>query len=228
LQDGVLVNTTEAAGSGLKWTTVDPSGGALTATPENVPGGLLGLMCPADIILVTPLCEEITNSTLNTVTASIVQVAPTKDFYLGAAIGATHAIITIPVEIQLSNPILGSGCYIGSSSDPIDLVITNTAAPNGATTAFDPNGTPDPAGAFTEEQLSGAGQEDSSFSVPGANGCGPLGIADPLLDLKTGLPGNGSLTLNNVVINSVFYSDPSSYAPDEGQDFAAAYEAAQG
>jgi hypothetical protein len=229
LQDGVLVNPSESGSSGLEWTTVDPSGGAIVAAPVSVPGGLLGLMCPADIILITPLCEEITDSTLNAVTASIVQVAPTEGFYLGAALGAKHSIITIPVEIQLSNPILGSDCSIGSASDPIDLTITNTVAPpDYSLTYFDPDGTADPTnGVLASQVLSGAGQEDASFSVPGASGCGPLGIADPLLDLKEGIPGTGSLTLSNVVISSVFYADPSNYTPDEGQDFAAAYESGE-
>ena len=36
---------------------------------------------------------------------------------------------------------------------------------------------------------------DNSFSVPGANGCGPLGILDPALNTIEGLPsaaGNNS------------------------------------
>jgi hypothetical protein len=228
LQDGVLVNTNETAASGERWTTVDPSGGAVVAPSETVPGGLLGLMCPSDIILVTALCDDITDSALNTVTATIEPAGSTSDFRLGAALGATTPIITIPVKIQLSNSILGDDCYIGSDSDPIDLTITNSAGPpNDVTTDFDADGATDANGVLQLTQLSGAGQVDSSFSVPGASGCGPLGIADPVLDLKEDLPGTGSLTLNDTTISVAGFVDPGNYSPDEGQDFAADYESAE-
>jgi hypothetical protein len=230
LQDGVLVDPSATVASGDRWTSVDPAGGAISAPSETVPGGLLGLMCPTDIILVTALCDDITDSALNTVTATIEPAGNTSDLLVGAALNDLKPIITIPVMIQLSNPILGDDCFIGSDSDPIDLQITNSAAPpDSDTTLFDADGTIDSTnGILVSTQLSGAGQQDTSFSVPGASGCGPLGIADPVLDLKEDLPGTGSLTLTGTTISVVSFQDPASYSPDEGQDFAADYESAEG
>src|SRR5882757_4201912 len=42
-------------------TTVSPSGGALAGDSVAIPGGLLGLMCPSDIPLVSQICDAITN-----------------------------------------------------------------------------------------------------------------------------------------------------------------------
>jgi hypothetical protein len=227
LQVGVLVNTTTTP---ISDTAVAPSGGAITAAPVTIPGGLLGLMCPTDVPLVSLLCAEITDSALNTVTATIQPAGSPSGLHIGAGFTQGKAIITIPVMIQLSNPILGSDCYIGSDSDPIDLTIENSVAPpNANLTFFDANGTEDPNGVFVQDQFSGGTQVAEPFSVPGASGCGPLGIADPVVDLKEGLPAasGNSLTLNSPVESIAGYNNPQNYAPDEGQDLAAAYESAE-
>lgn len=226
LQVGVLVNTSTGT-----TTAVAPSGGAIVADPVNVPGGLLGLMCPTNVIAVSALCDEITNSTLNAVTATIVPAGQPSALSLGAGFSKDKPIITVPVMIQLSNPILGSSCFIGSDSDPIVLTPENSVPPSHSGAGFfDPDGTPDSSGVLVSETLSGGTMVDDSFSVPGASGCGPLGIADPVLDLKEGLPASSgnSITLDDPTLNLAGYTSPSSFAPNEGQDLAAAWESAEG
>jgi hypothetical protein len=227
LQLGVLVNT----GTGTE-TAVAPADGAITAAPVTIPGGLLGLMCPSDILLISQLCGEITDSTLNTVTATIEPAGAPDNLSTGAALGHKHPIVSIPVKIQLSNPILGSDCFIGSDSDPIVLNPHNTAAPTGTTDFFDPDGTPDPNGVFTAVTLTGADQQDSTFAVPGATGCGPVllsGLVDLVLNQKEGLPspsGDNILTLDDPTVGLATYVDPTSVAPNEGADYAAAWTSA--
>lgn len=212
-----------------QYSIISPSGGAIVAAPAQIPGGLLGLMCPSDIPAVTQLCDEITNSSLNTVTAVVQPAGNPSGFNLSAGLAAGEPILTLPVKIQLQNPLLGSDCYIGSDSDPIVLHPENLTAPAAAIEPFDANGTPDPNGAFATIVLTGT-QGDSTFAVPGATGCGPLGVADPAVDLKSGLPspsGNNSLVLDNAVTHALGgFAYPSQEYPNEGQNLAAAWQAA--
>jgi hypothetical protein len=225
LQLGVLLHTLGGA-----TTPVAPSGGAIAAAPIQIPGGLLGLMCPSNIPLVTLLCNEINSNPLNAVTATISPAGNPSDLNIAAGLTTGEPIVTIPVKIQLHNPLLGSSCFIGSSSKPI-LLQPETAVvpPNITAVPFDPNGTSDPNGPLLLVTLSGGTLEDSTFAVPGANGCGPLGIADLAIDLKDGLPspaGDNSLILNDVTVTVAAYGDPAAEAPHEGQAFSAAWHSA--
>jgi hypothetical protein len=101
--------------------------------------------------------------------------------------------LKLPVKVHLENPLLGSGCYIGSSSTPIWLNLTSGTtsppAPNKAITGS--VGTPE----FIEKEqiLRFTGQKlvDNAWSAPGANGCGGAGfelILDPILNASVGVP----------------------------------------
>src|ERR1044072_9940897 len=52
------------------YSLVQPTAGGLSGDPITVPGGLLGLMCPSDIPVISDTCEAVEGSTLNTVTAT--------------------------------------------------------------------------------------------------------------------------------------------------------------
>lgn len=235
-----LGNTTAATGdSNLQFgllfgsgpfTIVPPSGGALAAAPVQIPGGLLGLMCPSNILLVSSLCQEATGSSLNTVTAVVQPAGNPSQFNLGAGLSTGQPILAVPVKIQLQNPLLGSRCYIGSNSDPIVLHPENLTAPTVSIQNFDADGTPDPGGTMADIVLTGATQGDSTFSVPGASGCGPLGLADEAIDLKDGLPspsGNNKLVLNDATTHALGgFANPAGQYPNEGQALSAAWHAA--
>lgn len=225
LQLGVLL--TAIGGS---TTPVAPSGGAIVAAPVQIPGGLLGLMCPSGIPLVTLLCNEITSNQLNAVTATIAPAGKPSHLSIAAGTAVGKPIVTVPVKIQLHNLLLGSSCFIGSNSDPIVLRPENKVVPPRLSAdPFDANGTPDPNGPLLLLKLSGGTLEDNSFAVPGASGCGPLGVADLAIDLKDGLPsaaGNNSLVLNDVTVSLAAYGDPASLAPDEGKALSAAWHSA--
>lgn len=226
LQLGILSNNTTNV-----TTAVAPSGGAIAAAPVVIPGGLLGLMCPSSIPVVSQVCAEITNSTLNKVTASIEPAGSPSNLSLFAIGTQGQVIVTVPVKIQLSNPLLGSGCFIGTNSHPIVLNLTTQATPTGASfDLFDPNGTSDPNGTLALVTESDATVADTTFAVPGASGCGLLGVLDLGLDLKTGLPspsGNNSLVLNNVTSWLGAFEDSTSVAPNEGQALSNAWHSAE-
>lgn len=229
LQFGVVQNNTTTPST---LTAVAPAGGALKAAPAKVPGGLLGLMCPSNVLVVTLICNGITNSQLNAVTATVQSAGPPSNFNLTASFRQGQPIVTLPVKIHLKNPILGSSCFIGSNSDPIVLHPRNLTAPTfGNGGRFDANGTPDPTNGVLETIVLNSTEGDNTFVVPGASGCDGLlsPVVDAAIDLKLGLPspsGKNSVVLNNTTTQAATFGLPSAFAPHEGQALASDWHSA--
>ncbi|MFI0236408.1 hypothetical protein [Streptomyces sp. NPDC016845] len=206
-------------------TVIAPAGGALVADPANLPGGLLGLMCPSDIPVVGAVCGKITDSTVNKVVATVESVGTPSDFQLLAGVSEGQPIISIPVRIHLQNPLIGNNCYIGTKSAPVVLRPGNAALPNVGADSAASNGTPDEAGPFGRLALTGANQQDTTFAAPGASGCGPLGLGafNWAVNLKSALPaasGTNSLTLNSASTYLGTLNDPGAAAPNQGKVFS--------
>ncbi len=157
-------------GDGNDYTSVSPEGAGIRAEPVVVPGGLLNLMCPSDIPVLTTLCEKAADSRLNRVVATVEPAGTPTDFSLTAGLSVGQPIITLPVKIRLDNILLGGNCYIGSDEDPILLRPRNTAQPTLELVRYAPDGTDQVDGVMSNIVLSGADQADDSFSVPKANG----------------------------------------------------------
>jgi hypothetical protein len=157
------------------FTAVLPTNGtpALVAQPITVPGGLLGIPGAG----VGPLA----------VTATPV-LAGLPQFNLTNLELKTGPTLVLPLQVDLNNPLLGSSCSIGSSADPITVNATDgktdPPAPNkpikGALTKL----TSDGQGVLTATQK----LVDNSFAVPGASGCGPFGILNPIVNYQKNLP----------------------------------------
>lgn len=225
LQVGLVENASTGS-----YAVVAPSGGAITADPVTIPGGLLGLMCPSSIPVVTAVCDEITNNSLNKITAVVQSAGTPSDFSLAAGLSSGTPIITVPVKIQLENPLLGSSCYIGSDSSPILLSPQNEVTPAVGAVAFDGDGTPDSAGVMQAIQSTGGTQGDDTAAVPGATGCGLLGILDGAVNAKVSLPaaaGASTITLNNATASLAGLAQPAAAAPDDGQLLAQYWNSAQ-
>lgn len=211
------------------YSTVAPQAGAVIGAPVDIPGGLLGLMCPSQIPVISDICEDVVNSPLNRVTATIESAGAPTNFNLGAGVGTGTPILTLPVKIRLSNPFLEPNCYIGSNSNPIVLKPANLARPTGGIVRFNADGTANPTGEMGYLSLTGASQGDSTFAVPGANGCGLFGLLSGAVNLKQGLPspaGENSLVLNNATTNVGGFQIPRNFAPTEGQQLADRWHAA--
>jgi hypothetical protein len=92
----------------------------------------------------------------------------------------------------LSNPFLGSNCYIGSNSKPvvIDFTTGETSPPPPNEPIHGSAGTPSINEAETLITLSGGSLVNNSFAAPGANGCGGLFsfLIDPFVNSIVGLP----------------------------------------
>jgi hypothetical protein len=222
LQLGVL-------NQGGTYTTVAPAAGAVVGDSVDIPGGLLGLMCPSNIPFVTAICVQLANNPLNRVTATIQSAGAPRDFNLAAGTGSGQPIVTLPVKIKLDNPFLGGNCFIGSNSNPILLKPANLARPTAKVVRFNADGTPNTTGQMGYLSLSGTAQGDSTFAVPRSNGCGLLGILSGAVDLKQGLPsaaGSNSLVLNDAVTNLGGFQTPRNFAPTQGQQLADRWHAA--
>jgi len=168
---------------------VTPTNGQVFGGPAQVvPGGLLGLtgqLAPLSKPL-DPINQVTSSIELAgpTTPATVVDPTATKAFFCGAGpIGACldgpspFSVVTVPVKVHLHNLVLGPNCYIGSNANPIVLNLVETA-----------NSAPVTSGIGNAIVVSGVEVADDTFAVPGASGCGLLGLLDPILDLKVGLP----------------------------------------
>ncbi len=156
------------------------SQGGLEAVQEEVPGGIIGLT--GLDWLVNLLNAEQLKLYAVTELAGKVKITPTA--------------FELPIKVHLINPILGSSCYVGSSSEPIQLhLITGTTSPpppNEPITGTAPKfSTGEPKGVLV---YSNGTFVDNSFAAPAAHGCGTilLGLLpislDPLVNAQAGLP----------------------------------------
>jgi len=171
------------------------SGDALSKTAQPVPGGLLGITAPS---WWPQILKDLFNETINNgftgVTSTVEIAGPVSGvkLHLVNAIQQTGAAFTLPVKVKLSNPFLGSSCYLGSNSNPIKLNLsTGTTSPPGPNKPISGS-----SGEFTEPApgiiaLKNNKLVDNSFSVPGANGCGGILFSwavDPLVNAIVGVP----------------------------------------
>ena len=161
--------------------------------PIRVPGGILGLELPIPG---------------NTVLATAELAGPASSILIRLSEIST---VSLPVKVKLDNPILGSNCYIGSNSNPTRVNLTSGTTspppPNRPISGFNGNVRFIEQEGFSVLELLGARNVDNAFAVPGATGCGLLGIANPIVNLKLQLPSaagnNTMLVTNNVATRPV-------------------------
>ncbi|MEV0010535.1 hypothetical protein AB0M10_27790 [Streptomyces sp. NPDC051840] len=224
LQFGVIQHPAEGT-----YTVVPPAAGSIISGKTTIPGGLLGIMCPSDIPVVTAVCGQITNATLNKVTATVESAGTPTEFSLVAGI-SSGPIVKLPVKIRLENPLLGSNCYIGSNSNPVLLRPGNLSAPSFTAARFNGDGSANPdEGSMIQIALSGAAQGDSQFTAPKANGCGLGGILSWAIDLKVGLPagaGTNNLVLNDAKTYTAGLTAPGLSVPNAGRELADSWHSA--
>jgi len=167
LQGGYNPTTHELVGA--------TDGNTLSKTPLKIPGGLLGIELLGDLTEVTATAELAAPAHLDL-----------------KNLGGAGPLVNLPLKVKLDNPLLGNACFIGSSSEPVTLNLTD-----GTTNPPPPN---EPiSGKFgtaiikDQGRILGATENtlvDNAFSAPGVNGCaGILSlVVDPAVDLKAGLP----------------------------------------
>jgi len=190
-------------------------GNTLSKTPQKVPGGLSGLVNCTEIKgsgffekLERGTCEAIFENGLTGVTATTELAAPANQIQinLGNLLSASGTALQLPVKVHLENPLLGSGCYVGSNAHPILLPLTT-----GATKPPLPNksikgnpGTLEFNGEGTLLTVKNNSLVNNEFAAPATNGCGGLFefLIGPLINSQLGVPaaaGNNTAILNGTL-----------------------------
>ena len=183
------------------------AGDTLTTAPQSVAGGLLGLFPESST---PPWLETIIRYVARrgptSVNATLELARPASEIEASEynLLGEEGVALRLPVKLHLENPILGSGCYIGSSESPFVWNLTS---------GTDGRGTPPGAAGGTSGTLhSQAGHEivtidkarllDRRWAAPGASGCaGALSsLVDPVIDSSFGLP--AAAGANSAVLDS--------------------------
>lgn len=170
-------------------------GNTLSKTAQPVPGGLLGVTAPTWWPL---FLQELFNETINNgftgVTATVELAKPASEIKLSILnlLFERGTALSLPTKIKLSNPFLGSSCYVGSSSNPVTFNFTSgaTSPPPPNTSIHGALGTVEENEASTLSTISGGRLVDNSFAAPGANGCGGLFsfLIDPFVNSIVGVP----------------------------------------
>jgi hypothetical protein len=173
------------------------NGETLTKTPQPVPGGLAGLINCKEIgnFLVRLGCEATFENGLTGLNATLELARPASEVRINEINLVTEEGIALemPVKVHLENPLLGSSCYIGSSSSPLlwHLTTGTTAPPAGTAPITGFGGEAE----FKEEstllQINNSVLVDNTWPAPHATGCGGFGvelILDPIVDGSVGLP----------------------------------------
>jgi hypothetical protein len=188
------------------------NGNTLTKSAQNVPGGLAGLINCKEITgsgilekLERGSCEAVFENKLTGVTATTELAAPASaiKINLGNLLEGSGTALSLPVKVHLENPLLGSSCYVGSNSAPIELPLTtgktSPPAPNKSISGNVGNLE------FLEEgellKISKNSLVNNSFAAPKTNGCG--GIAEiligPLINSQLGVP--AAAGTNTAILN---------------------------
>ncbi len=199
------------------------NGVTLSKAAQPVPGGLLGVVAPTwwpDFI------EDWFNGLINegftgvTATVELARPASEVEVDLNALLSETNdPALIMPVKIKLDNAILGSNCYIGSSSNPVlwKLTVGETSPPppNTPIKGSIGEGTSNEEGTIL--RFKGNRLVDNSFAVPGTSGCGGIFsfLVNPLVSSVVGVPSPAGTntailegTLENGFAPAVAASDP--------------------
>lgn len=181
------------------------NGETLTKTPQKVPGGLTGIKCSEikgnGFIEkgLRELCEKVFDNSLTSVYATTELAAPASSVILNQPFLEIEegTALFLPVKVKLENVLLGSSCYIGSNTEPINLELTSGTSGT-LKGKLGEISTRAKGGILV---ISHNTLVQSNFKAPGATGCGIDGLLDSLLNSKLGLPateGNKAV-LNNTI-----------------------------
>jgi hypothetical protein len=184
------------------------NGITLSKAPQNVPGGLLGIVPDASSpALVKALIKFFLENSLTGVNSTLELAKPASAIRVSEnnLSGEVETALELPVKVHLENPFLGKSCFVGSESSPILWKLstgeTNPPAPNtkikGTLGEIE----------FLEEgrilEAKGTKLVDNAWSAPAPNGCGGIlsFLVTPIIkaQLGTTTAGHNTAILNNTV-----------------------------
>jgi hypothetical protein len=184
------------------------NGITLSKAPQNVPGGLLGIVPEASSpFLVKALIKFFLENSLTGVNSTLELAKPASEIRVSEnnLAGEIGTALQMPVKVHLENPFLGKSCFVGSESSPIIWKLrtgtTSPPAPNKAITGS--TGTAE----FLEEgsvlTLKGSKLVDNAWSAPTASGCGGIlsFLVTPIINAQLGstTAGHNTAILNGTL-----------------------------
>ena len=209
-----IVNTvTLQGGAGKQVEGIAPffaatNGITLSKAPQNVPGGLLGIVPEASSpALVKALIKFFLENTFTGVNATLELAKPATEIRLSENNLASEegVALKMPVKVHLENPFLGKNCFVGSSTSPITWnLTTGTTAPPGPNKAITgKTGFIE----FLEEGSIAFDKEatlvDNAWSAPTATGCGGIlsFLVTPIINAQLGTTtaGHNTAILKNEI-----------------------------
>jgi hypothetical protein len=155
------------------------NGITLSKAPQNVPGGLLGIVPDASSpFLVKALIKFFLENSITGVNSTLELAKPAtaievSEFNLA---GEEGVAMKLPVKVHLENPFLGKNCYVGSEASPINWNLTTgeTSPPPPNTPISGAGGE----GTFLESariiELKNNKLVDNAWSAPSPTGCGGI------------------------------------------------------
>jgi hypothetical protein len=184
------------------------NGITLSKAPQNVPGGLLGIVPEASSpFLVKALIKFFLENKLTGVNSTLELAKPASEIKVSEnnLAGEAEVALKLPVQVRLENPFLGKNCLVGSSSNPLKWELTTgTTAPPAPNKAIKGS-----SGFFeileegTILRSTGAKLVDNSWSAPTATGCGGIlsFLVSPIINAQLGTTtaGHNTAILNNTV-----------------------------
>jgi len=184
------------------------NGITLSKTPQNVPGGLLGIV-PEEKQnwLIKKLIKFFFENKLTGLNATLELAKPASEIKISELHLAERegVALELPLKVHLENPFLGANCFVGSSSSPVTWKLTT-----GTTSPPAPNkplegGSGE--GEFLEEGSvlvdKNAKLVDNAWSAPAATGCGGLlaFLVNPIVNGQLGTTTAGHNTA--VLVNTI-------------------------
>jgi hypothetical protein len=184
------------------------NGITLSKAPQNVPGGLLGIV-PEEKQnwLIKKLIKFFFENSLTGLNATLELAKSASDIrvneiHLAEGLGTA---LEMPVKVHLENPFLGANCFIGSSTSPLVWKLTD-----GTTSPPAPNKPISGSGGeaeFLEEgrivETKGTKLVDNAWSAPAATGCGGIlaFLVNPIVvgQIGTSTAGHNTAILNNTI-----------------------------
>jgi len=184
------------------------NGITLSKTPQNVPGGLLGIVPeekqPA---LVKALIKFFFENKLTGLNATLELAKPASEIKISQLhlLEELNVALQLPVKVHLENPFLGNNCYVGSSSSPITWNLTTGAtkppAPNTSIKGYAGKATILEGGLAVENKETKL--VDNAWSAPAATGCGGIlaFLVNPIVNgsLGTTTAGHNTAILTNTI-----------------------------
>jgi hypothetical protein len=189
------------------------NGETLTKAAQPVPGGLSGLVNCKEISLswLRASCEAVFENGLTGVNSTLELARPASEIRVSVSnlLFEEGTAVKLPVRVHLENPLLGSGCYIGSSSEPIwwNLTTGKTSPPAPNKSITGSSGKFESKGEDGEIlRLGGDKLVDNAWAAPGASGCGGWPaeyVLDPIINASVGVPAKAGT--NTAILSG--YSD---------------------